>query len=115
MTLTGQVNWMYQKRDAEKAIRHIRGVRGVMNRIVVAPQAVERDVRHRIVEALHRNANLDSRNITVSVSGDTAILTGVVGSWLQRESAERAASMRRHCARRNRIAVESRGDFDEIC
>jgi len=117
VTLTGQVNWMYQKRDAEKAIRHLRGVKDVRNHIVIAPQAVERDVRHRIVEALHRNANLDSRNITVSVSGDTAVLTGLVGSWLQRESAERAAFDAPGIARvENKIAVESRlGDLDELC
>jgi VCBS repeat-containing protein len=117
VTLTGKVNWMYQKRDAEKAIRHLRGVRNVLNYIVIAPHAVERDVRHRIVEALHRNANLDSRNITVSISGDTAVLTGAVASWLQRESAERAAFDAPGIARvDNRIAVESRrGDLDERC
>ena len=116
VTLTGLVNWTYQKRDAEKAVRHIRGVRGVMNHIAVAPRAVERDVRHRIVEALHRNANLDSRHITVSVAGDKALLTGTVGSWLQRESAERAAADAPGIAHvENRIAVESRGDFDEMC
>jgi osmotically-inducible protein OsmY len=67
-------------------------VRHVLNYIAVAQQAVERDVRHRIVEALHRNANLDARHITVTVAGDTAVLTGSVGTWLQRESAERAAA-----------------------
>jgi osmotically-inducible protein OsmY len=116
VTLTGKVNWMFEKRQAEKVVRHLRGVRNVMNYITIAPQAVVRDVRHRIVEALHRNANLDSRNITVTVAGDTAILAGVVGSWLQRESAERAAFDAPGIARvDNRIAVESRGDFDEIC
>ena len=78
--------------DAEKAVRHIRGVRNVINRIKIARRAVERDVRHRIVEALHRNANIDACHITVAVSGEKAILTGNVGSWLQRESAERAAA-----------------------
>jgi osmotically-inducible protein OsmY len=92
VTLTGTVSRMFQMRDAEKAVRHIRGVRHVLNHIAVAQQAVERDVRHRIVEALHRNANLDARHITVTVAGDTAVLTGSVGTWLQRESAERAAA-----------------------
>jgi len=97
-------------------VRHLRGVHNVVNYITIAPQAVVRDVRHRIVEALHRNANLNSRNITVTVAGDTAILAGVVGSWLQRESAERAAFDAPGIARvDNRIAVESRGDLDEIC
>jgi osmotically-inducible protein OsmY len=92
VTLTGKVEWLYQKRDAEKAVRPVRGVRHVMNYITLAPRAVERDVRHRIVEALHRNANLDARGVTVTVTGDRAALSGTVGSWLQRESAERAAA-----------------------
>jgi osmotically-inducible protein OsmY len=63
-----------------------------LNYITIAPRAVERDVRHRIVEALHRNANLDARHIKVTVNGDRAILTGSAGTWLQRETAERAAA-----------------------
>jgi osmotically-inducible protein OsmY len=119
VTLTGDVNWLFQKRDAEKALRDIRGLRGVMNRITVAPRAVERDVRHRIVEALHRNANTDARHITVTISGDQAILTGSVGTWLQRESAERAAADAPGITHvENRIAVEP-GSLDavadEIC
>jgi len=92
VTLTGQADWMYQKHDAERAVRHIRGVHGVLNYITIAPRVVERDVRHRIVEALHRNANLDARHIKVIVNGDRAILTGSVGTWQQRETAERAAA-----------------------
>jgi osmotically-inducible protein OsmY len=116
VTLTGKVNWIFEKRQAEKVVRHVRGVRDVINYITIAPGAVARDVRRRIVEALHRNANLDSRNITVDVSGDVAILTGTVKTWLQRESAERAASDAPGISRvENRIAVESRGDFDELC
>ena len=92
VTLTGKVDWFYQKESAEEAVRHIRGVRHVMNHITVAPRAAVRDVRHRIVKALHQDADLDARHITVTVSGDTATLTGAVGTWLQRESAERAAA-----------------------
>jgi osmotically-inducible protein OsmY len=92
VTLTGSVHWLFQKRDAEKAVRHIRGVRSVLNHIGVAPQAVARDVRRRIVQALHRNADVDARHIAVTVSGETATLTGAVGTWLQREAAERAAA-----------------------
>jgi osmotically-inducible protein OsmY len=83
---------VFQLREAENVVGHIRGVRNVINHITVAPRSVEWDVRHRIVEALHRNANIDARHITVTMSGDKAILTGSVGSWLQREAAERAAT-----------------------
>jgi osmotically-inducible protein OsmY len=108
VTLTGNVDWLFQKRRAENAVRHIRGVRGVLNHISVAPQAAVRHVRERIVKALHQNADVDARHITVTVSGDTATLTGAVGTWPQRESAERAAANAPGIARvHNRLVVQS--------
>jgi osmotically-inducible protein OsmY len=119
LTLTGKVQWLFQSREAEKTVRHIRGVRNVINHITVVPAAVERDVRHRIVEALHRNANINARLITVTLDGDRAILAGTVGSWLQRELVERAAADAPGVAHvENRIVVEPRSlDAvpDEIC
>ena len=118
VTLTGTVDWMFQKHDAERAVQHIRGVHNVVNRITIAPGAVERDVRHRIVEALHRNADLDARHVRLTVAGDRATLTGTVGTWLQRDTAERAAADAPGIrAVDNRIIVEppKSTDEDEIC
>jgi osmotically-inducible protein OsmY len=92
VTLTGRAAWLYQKMDAEKVARRVRGVRGVANYIDVAPQPVVRDVRRRITEALHRHAGIDARHIVTTIDGTTAILTGRVGSWPQRDAAERAAA-----------------------
>ena len=33
VTLTGTVGWLHQSRDAERAVRHIKGLRGVFNHI----------------------------------------------------------------------------------
>ena len=108
LTLTGKVEWLYQKERAEKAVRQLRGIRDVRNHITVAPNAAVRDVRHRIVKALHQNADIDARHITVTVSDHTATLTGTVGTWLQRESAERAAANAPGIAQvDNRIIVQS--------
>jgi osmotically-inducible protein OsmY len=117
VTLTGKVNRVMQQRDAEKAVRHVRGVRGVYNHIVVEPGVIKKDVRHRIVAALHRNASLDAQQISVALDGDQVILSGAVTTWLQRESAERAAADAPGVAHvENRIVVESRlGDLDEEC
>jgi osmotically-inducible protein OsmY len=121
LTLTGNVEWLYQKERAERAVRHLRGVRGVFDHITVAPRPVARDVRHRIVTALHRNADVDARHISVTVSGDTATLTGTVGTWLQRDAAQRAAASAPGITRvDNQIVLQSFHDakmdeWDDLC
>jgi osmotically-inducible protein OsmY len=113
VTLTGHVNWLFQKQGAEKAVRHIRGVRSVLNHITVATQPVVRDVKRHIVKTLHQNADVDARHISVKVSGNEVTLTGTVGSWLQRDAAERAAEDAEGVARvENRLVVEPAFDYD---
>jgi osmotically-inducible protein OsmY len=116
VTLTGRAGWVYQARHAEKAVRHVKGVRGIFNHIEVVGGAAARDLRHRIVEALHRNADLDARHLAIEVLGDVALLTGSVTTWQQRETAERAAASAPGitCVR-NEILVEPVEPVDEIC
>jgi len=121
VTLTGKATWLYQKDGAAAAVKHIRGVRGVMNYIAIEPDSEVRDVRHRITAALHQTADVDARHITVTVTGNTATLSGTVGTWLQRECAERAAMAAPGIAHvENHILVQSFydskvTDLDEEC
>jgi len=116
VTLTGQVMWEFQRRDAEKAVRHVRGVRDIANRITLAPMAAARDVRHRIVEALHRAADLDARHVVAHTAGDIVTLTGRVGTWLQREIAEQAAGKAPGIRSvDNQLTVEPAEEEAEIC
>jgi osmotically-inducible protein OsmY len=92
VTLTGHVPTLFQRVAAEVAIRHVKGIRGIANRITVTPVAAYRDVRHRIAEALHRIADVNARHIDVAVHGSTVTLTGQVTTWAQRDAAERAAA-----------------------
>jgi len=92
VTLTGTVSWLFQKQQAERVVAHIRGVRHVINHIVVGPRAAERDVQKRIIQALHRNADIEAAHITVHVDGGVARLTGTSRTWAQRDAAERAAA-----------------------
>lgn len=116
VTLTGKAAWLYQARDAEKAVRHITGVRGVLNHIQVASGAAATDVRHRIVQALHRAADLDARHVSVSVEEGVATLRGHVATWHQRDTAEQAAAGAPGitCVE-NDIRVEPTETIDEIC
>jgi len=108
VTLTGKAQWLYQKDGAAAVVKHIRGVKGVINHIAIEPESDVRDVRHRITTALHQTADVDARHITVTVTGDTATLSGTVGTWLQRDCAERAAMAAPGIAHvDNRILVES--------
>jgi len=118
VTLTGKVSWIAQRKNAEKAVAHVRGVRGVFNHIEVTPDRTHQDVRRRIVEALHRQADVNARHISVGISGEVAVLTGTVGTWNEREAAERAATDAPGIRWvDNRIVVEpvDRGDADEVC
>lgn len=92
VTLTGTASWLYQAVLAEKAAAHIEGVRHVINRITVVPRAAEHDVQKRIVQALHRLADVDARRIAVHVADGAARLTGTVTTWAERDAATNAAA-----------------------
>jgi osmotically-inducible protein OsmY len=93
VTLTGRVDWLFQKLAAGGAASHVKGVRHIANYIKVSPQALEHDVRKRIVKALHENAAEMARRVDVEVEGSNVTLKGTTASLLQREAVEWAAAL----------------------
>jgi osmotically-inducible protein OsmY len=91
ITLEGDVEWQYQRQEAENAVRRLWGVRGVSNLLSVKPSAGPTDLKKKIEEAFVRSAQLDAKGITVEIQGSTAILKGSVRSWAERQEAQRIA------------------------
>ena len=92
VTLRGDVDWYYQRQEAETVVRDLKGVKGVANEIVVKPQVTAAEVALDVSSALKRNAELDARSIWVTTDNGTVHLHGHLHSFHEREAAELAAS-----------------------
>jgi osmotically-inducible protein OsmY len=91
VTLTGEVDWFYQRDDAEAAVRKLTGIKGLSNEIRVKPQLAAADVRQRIENALKRNAEVEADAIKVSVQNGRVTLDGKVKAFYERDLIERTA------------------------
>lgn len=91
VTLHGQVNWFYQKEEAERAVRRVTGVRGVTNLCTVITAPTPAEVKNVIREALARGVQFDAEHIGIEVADSRVILKGIVRSYSERRDAERAA------------------------
>ncbi len=90
LTLTGAVEWNFQREAAARAVRDMSGVKGVTNNIIITPKATPADLRDRIERALKRQAELDMNNIRVEVADGAVTLEGKVHSLTERRVAEQA-------------------------
>lgn len=91
ITLSGEVEWFYQRDDAESAIRKLAGIKAIVNDIRIKPRVMASDIKQRIETALKRNADLEADTIKVSVNNGRVTLDGKVKAWYERDLAERTA------------------------
>jgi osmotically-inducible protein OsmY len=91
ITLSGEVDWDYQRDAAATAVRYLRGVKGVSKQITITPKVSLTAVKSDIEAALKRRAKDDAQHIAVEIHGADVTLTGTVHSWSERELAAHSA------------------------
>ena len=91
VTLSGQVQWGFQRTTATAAVRYLMGVKGVSDQITIKPSVSASDVKNDIEAALKRRAINEAHGIKVAVNGSEVTLTGKVPTWAERDAAGSAA------------------------
>jgi osmotically-inducible protein OsmY len=89
VTLTGEVDWNYQKSSAEYDVHRLIGVVGITNEIKIKPRVQAQDVHEKIKRALSRT--VESDGISVNMDGSKVTLSGYLRDWHERDLVETAA------------------------
>lgn len=91
VTLTGQVEWHFQKEAAEREVRNLMGVLGVSNQVTIKPRVDTAHLQDDIQLALHRSIFFQPENVHVTAQEGRVKLTGTVNSWQERRTAASTA------------------------
>lgn len=87
VTLTGNVDNLRERNDAERVVRYLLGVCGVHNQIVVVEKTIKPyEVREVIEDALERRADRAAKHIQVAVEEGAVTLTGTVRNWAEKRA-----------------------------
>jgi osmotically-inducible protein OsmY len=92
VTLTGTVDWQYQRDEAEFVASNIAGAIDVFDDVELKnPEPNAGDVQESIKKAFKRNAKIDADDLLVSTSNGTVTIDGSVSSWAEHDEAIDAA------------------------
>ena len=91
VTLTGQVDYWYQKDAVEQDVRPLHGVLGVSNQTTIKPHVDTSNLSDDITHALHRSWFFNPDNVHVRADGGKVVLSGTVHSFDERQIAARTA------------------------
>jgi len=92
VTLTGTVDWQYQRDEADLVASSIAGALDVFNEIEITPPLPNAaDTEESIKKAFQRNAALDANGLQISTLNGAVTVKGKVSSWAEHDEAIAAA------------------------
>ena len=91
LTLSGSVDWQFQRSEAERVVKNISAVIGVTNNITIKSTPKVSDVRERIRRELERTIEQELNHIQIEARNGSVVLRGSVHSWTELDAARRAA------------------------
>jgi osmotically-inducible protein OsmY len=91
ITLNGVVTWQFQREAAARAVRYLRGITAVTNKITINESPSVSIVKDGLEAAIRRTMPMLAPAITVDVDGHALTLRGNVRSSAQRRQVEHLA------------------------
>jgi osmotically-inducible protein OsmY len=86
VTLEGNVEYFTERTDAERAVSHLRGVRGVINEIKVTTPVDPEKIKFLIEDVLELRADREAKRIKVKIDGSEVTLIGAVNTWDEKKA-----------------------------
>lgn len=87
VTLEGQVEFWRERTDAERVVRRLNGVVGVINKLTIRKQKVDEDLLREEVEyALETRAEREANRLRIEVKDGEVDLYGRVHSWREKRA-----------------------------
>ncbi len=108
VTLSGELDWEYQRLAAERIVRPLKGVVGITNNLRLRVMPMSASLLKRIQDALVRQAVREARGIEITMDGSVVTLNGHVHSWAERNAIEGATCSAPGVSRvNNQLEIES--------
>ncbi len=92
VTLSGNVDFQYQKEAAVHTIGHLIGVAGIVDNIMIKQIASTHDIKTEVELALRRHIDNGADHILVDVRQGDVTLSGSANNWYDAKLAKQSAS-----------------------
>jgi osmotically-inducible protein OsmY len=85
VTLSGEVDWQFQRQEAERDVMRLSGVTAVVNMLQIRPRPQVGNIK----EGIKRSAEIEASNISVHIQDGKVTLNGHIKNWYEKNLIEK--------------------------